>query len=371
MRLDGRQRTVGARSGWQTAPIPFRLFATTMTTIPLDAATLDGAIRFNRKLAWAPRFRIRNRLLPMLGQVLLRVSQVGADARLKRQGIRVEARVAQAGGLRVPVRILRPAGKPKALVIDIHGGGWVIGNARMGDRFNVLRVQACDAVVVSVDYRLATHASLDAIMDDCLAAARWALGEGLPECRTLPAFVVGESAGGHLAAATLLRLKAWPALLNRFAGAVLFYGVYDLAGTPSVQAAGPDTLVLDGPGMLPALRMLTPGLGDAERRRAPLSPMYGDLDGMPPSWMIAGEIDPLRDDTLELARRWREVADVELNLLPEAPHGFIHFPTRMAELALERSHAWMREQVARHALREPGSETGSLAGLAGLASSAP
>jgi acetyl esterase/lipase len=295
-----------------------------MTTIPLDAATLDEASRFNRKLAWAPRFRIRNRFMPMLGQALLRVSQFGADRKLARAGIRVEQGVAEVDGLRVPVRILRPAATPKALVLDIHGGGWVIGNARMDDRHNALRVQACDTVVVSVDYRLATRAPLQAIMDDCLAAARWTLSAGLPEYRTLPVFVVGESAGGHLAASTLLRLKAWPELMERTAGAM-------------------------------------PGMSDAERRRPPLSPLYGELEGMPPAWMIAGDIDPLRDDTLHMAQRWREVADVELNLLPEAPHGFIHFPTRMAQLALARSHAWMREQLARYELKRNESETGSLA----------
>ena len=342
-----------------------------MTTIPLDAATLDKARRFNRKLAWAPRFRVRNRLMPMLGQALLRVSQLGADGKLARSGIRVEQRVVEAEGLRVPVRILHPAVPPKALILDIHGGGWVIGNARMDDRHNALRVQACDAVVVSVDYRLALRTPLPAIMDDCLLAARWVLGEGLPAFRHLPVFVVGESAGGHLAASTLLRLKAWPKLLDRIAGAVLFYGVYDLAGTPGVRAAGPETLVLDGPGMAPALRLLTPGMSDAERRRPPLSPLYGDLEGMPPAWMIAGDIDPLRDDTLQMAQRWREVADVELNLLPEAPHGFIHFPTRMAQLALARSHAWMREQLARHALKQRESETVGLAQAADGSSLSP
>ena len=338
-----------------------------MNTIPLDATTLAEAGRFNRKLAWAPRFRIRNRVMPMLGQALLRVSQVGADARLERSGVGVEQRIAEADGLRVPVRILRPGpgpSTPKALVIDIHGGGWVIGNARMDDRFNAARVQALDAVVVSVDYRLATRTPLSDIMDDCLAAVHWVLDSGLPAYRALPVFVVGESAGGHLAAGVLQRLQARPGLLRRIAGAVLFYGVYDLAGSPSVQAAGPDTLVLDGPGMPAALRLLTPGMSDAERRRAPLSPLYGDLSGMPPAWMAVGDIDPLRDDTLELAQRWREVADVELNVLPDAPHGFVHFPTRMAQLALARSHAWMREQLARHAKRETEEEESETASLA-------
>jgi acetyl esterase/lipase len=159
-------------------------------------------------------------------------------------------------------------------------------------------------------------------------------------------YVLGESAGGHLAAATLLRLKAWPALLRRIDGAVLYYGVYDLAGTPSVRAAGADTLVLHGPSMLDSLRLLTPGLTDEQRRQPPLSPLYGDLHRLPAAILIAGERDPLRDDSIALARRWRECAEVELHLLPEAPHGFIRFPTRMAAGTLARVHQWLRERMA-------------------------
>lgn len=318
-----------------------------MIDIPLDAAILEEARRFNRKLAWAPRFRVRNRIVPMLGQGLLRVSQCGADRRLARAGIRVERGIAAVGKQRVPVRILRPAGPAKAVVLDIHGGGWVIGNACMDDRFNAARVKACEAAVVSVDYRLATGAGIEDIIEDCLVAARWLLDGGLPEYRRLPVFVAGESAGAHLAASTLLRLQAWPALLERVAGAVLFYGVYDLAGTASVHTAGPETLVLHGPSMAASLRLLTPHLDDAGRRCPPLSPLFGDLAGLPPALMFAGERDPLRDDTTRMAARWREISEVELHLLPEAPHGFIHFPTRMADLALARSHTWINAHVAR------------------------
>jgi acetyl esterase/lipase len=309
--------------------------------LPLDAATLDEARAFNRKLAHAPRFRIRNRFTPALIQALLRLSQLGADRRLARKGIVAERAVAIADGVRVPVRILRPPGPVRAVVLDIHGGGWVIGNACMDDARNAALACDCGALVVSVDYRLATRAPIADLMDDCLAAARWVLEEGPAGSAGLPVFVTGESAGGHLAAATLLRLKAWPALFARVAGAVLYYGVYDLAGTPGVHAAGPETLVLHGPGMVPALRLLTPGLDDAGRRTAPLSPLYGDLAGMPPALMFAGERDPLRDDTVLMAARWRAQAPVELHLLPEAPHGFVQFPTRMARLALARTSAWI------------------------------
>jgi acetyl esterase/lipase len=235
------------------------------------------------------------------------------------------------------------------VVLDYHGGGWVIGNARMNDALNTALVQACGVAVVSVDYRLATSTPIGAIMDDCLAAARWLLGGGLPGCEALPVIVVGESAGGHLACATLLRLKAWPSLLARIAGAVLYYGVYDLAGTPAVHRAGPETLVLDGPGMASSLRLLTPAMSDTERRQPPLSPLYGDLAGLPSALLFAGELDPLRDDSIELAARWTSAnagADVELHVLPEVPHGVIHFPIHMAQRITARTHAWVRARIA-------------------------
>jgi acetyl esterase/lipase len=311
----------------------------------IDSHAIEEARRFNRKLAWAPRFKIRKRWTPRLAQALLRLSQCLPDRQLARAGIRAHSAVAAMDGLRVPVRVLRPAGTPGGVVLDIHGGGWVIGNARMNDKLNAALAAACGVAVVSVDYRLALDTPIQGIMDDCLAAARWLLQGGLPGLDALPVFMVGESAGGHLAAATLLRLKAWPDLLRKVDGVVLYYGVYDLAGTPSVQRAGPDTLVLDGPGMLDALRTLTPGMTDTERRRAPLSPLHGELGGLPPALMFVGELDPLKDDTLGLAQRWRAAAEVEMHLLPEAPHGLIHFPTRMAELVTARSHAWIGERL--------------------------
>jgi len=315
-------------------------------TLDVDDQVLQDMRAFNRKLARAPRFRFRNRWTPRLAQALLRLSQIGADRGLAHAGIRVERAIAAVDGLRVPVRILRPAGTATGVVLDIHGGGWVIGNACMNDKLNAAMVAACGVAVVSVDYRLATGTPLQGIMDDCLAAARWLLQGGVPDCAGLPVFIVGESAGGHLAAATLLRLQAWPELLRQVAGAVLYYGVYDLAGSASVRDAGPDTLVLDGPGMLPAMRMLTPGMLDAERRRPPLSPLYGDLAGMPPALMFFGERDPLRDDTRLMAARWRETAEVDLVLLPEAPHGVIHFPTGMARRTTAHSHAWLHARLA-------------------------
>ena len=58
-----------------------------------------------------------------------------------------------------------------------------------------------------------------------------------------------------------------------------------------------------------------------------------------------GERDPLRDDTVLMARRWGEVADVELHLPPEAAHGFIRFPIALARQVQARTHAWLNERI--------------------------
>ncbi|MCR8930947.1 MULTISPECIES: alpha/beta hydrolase [unclassified Pseudomonas] len=312
-----------------TAPAPW----------PQGERELAQVRAFNRKLAWLPRFKIRNRLTPRLIQALLRVSQVVGAKKLREHGLTAERKIFDT----VPVRIIRPKGRPRGVVLDFHGGGWVIGNAQMNDNFNIAIVNQCEVAVVSVDYRLAVSTPVEDLLDDCLRAARGVLNDA--EFAGLPVVVVGESAGAHLAVATLLALKTRSELLQRIHGALLYYGVYDLTGTPSVRNAPADTLVLDGPGMVDALRLLTPDLSDAQRREPPLSPLYGDFTGLPPTLLFAGELDPLLDDTLLIAERWQPSAPVELHVLPASPHGFIHFPTAIAQSVLAYSRQWISTRV--------------------------
>lgn len=312
---------------------------------PSSEQELVEVRRFNRTLARMPRFQIRNRVTPRLIQALLRAAQIGSALKPGGHDLRIEKRTVSSDNVAVPVRIIRPKGKPKGVVFDIHGGGWVIGNAQMNDDFNVGMVNACDVAIVSVDYRLAVTTPIEGLMEDCFSAACWLLGKDCEEFAGLPVIVVGESAGGHLAAATLLKLKSRPDLLKRIVGTVLYYGVYDLTGTKSVRTAGPETLVLHGPGMVGAMRALTPDRSDDKRREPPLSPLYGDLTGLPPALMFVGEIDPLLDDTLQMAERWANSAEVEMHLMPESPHGFIHFPTTLASKALARSREWINERI--------------------------
>lgn len=298
--------------------------------------------RLNKVLVRLPRFRLPPDLILQGLQGLLKLAPL-PSAKLTWHGVRTEHQTVSVEGAVTSVRILHPAGTPKVVVLDIHGGGWVIGHPRMNDALNLGFTNACDAAVVSIDYRLAPGASLEGQIQDCLVAARWLLDPGNRLFAGLPVIVVGESAGGHLASACLLALKAWPELLQRIQGAVLYYGVYDLTGTPSVRTAGPDTLVLDGPGMVAAMRRLTPGLSDEQRRAPPLSPLYADLDGLPPAVLVVGERDPLLDDTLQMAARWGEIAAIELWVVREAPHGFVHFG--VGKEVIKGVQGWVRSRV--------------------------
>ena len=191
--------------------------------MPLDitAADEEAARRVNRMLARAPRFKIRNRFDPLLYQSLLRVSQVGADWRIRRKGIVPSTLRVGSGTDPVGLRLLQPARPVRGVVLDIHGGGWAIGNAILNDQLNAGLIAACDVAVVSVDYRLATKAPLRGLLDDCFEAAAWLLGER-ELFAGLPIILVGESAGAHLAAAPLQRLRTSGHSLDRIAGALLF-----------------------------------------------------------------------------------------------------------------------------------------------------
>jgi acetyl esterase len=102
----------------------------------------------------------------------------------------------------IPVRIYRPAGDaPKPTVVYYHGGGWVIGGLDTHDSTCRALANAADALVVSIDYRLAPEHTFPAAVDDSFAALQW-VAEHAAELGGDPAriAVAGDSAGGNLAA---------------------------------------------------------------------------------------------------------------------------------------------------------------------------
>jgi acetyl esterase len=230
-----------------------------------------------------------------------------------------------------------PSPGPRAVYLDIHGGGFFMGSARMDDRANAALAASARVATVSVEYRLAPEHPFPAAVDDCEAAALWLIEHAKREFGTDRLLLGGASAGASLAVSTLLRLRDRHRAAHAFAGANLVFGVYDLAGTPSQRRAG-----------VPSYRDLyLPGL-DAEQRRHPdVSPLHADLAGLPPALFTVGMADPLLDDSLFLALRWQVAGnEAELALYPESVHGFTLFPTAMARAANERIEAWVAARAA-------------------------
>ena len=321
-------------------------------TLSFEEAELAEARRVNRLLAATPRMPLQTAWDVAVLNGALRLSQALPPPNFRRAGVTLETRKVEAFGRTAEVRILRPVGPCRGVYLDIHGGAWVLGNARMDDALNVDIARTCGVAVVSVDYRVVLDNAVMAALDDCETAAAWTLQAMQAEFGAEVLLMGGESAGAHLVASTLIRLRARGVDLSPIAGAVMFYGCYDLCGTPSLCAAGPGTLVLHGPTLASALEKLMPNLTAAERRDPAISPLYADLRGLPPALFLVGDKDPLLDDTEMLAARWRDLnRDVEVAIAPEAPHAFNRLPTRMARKTNAYVRGWLFSRLIAHGRR--------------------
>jgi acetyl esterase len=253
-----------------------------------------------------------------------------------------QARWIDADGVRV--RVLAPVER-RGVYVHLHGGGWTLGAADLQDEPLAALAEETGLVAASVEYRLAPEHPYPAGPDDCERAVLWLL-EHADEVGAPPSFAIGgESAGAHLAVVTLVRLRDRHGIDGAFRAASLFYGSYDLSGTPS-RRRYTDNLVLSGSFMNWCTENFTPGL-DAEARRAPdISPLYADLSGLPPALFVVGAADPLLDDSLFMAARWQAAGnEAELVVYEDAVHGFNAFPIGVGRLANEAQATFLTRAV--------------------------
>jgi acetyl esterase/lipase len=249
----------------------------------------------------------------------------------------------------IPVRLFKPKGRARGLYLHLHGGGWILGTPEMGDATNERLADRFDLAVLSVDYRLAPEHAYPAGPDDCQAAAAWLLDKGQSEFGSDRLFIGGESAGGHLTLVTGLRVRDRLRAGDRLLGLNLVFGWYDVNGTPSQAGNGGQPDMLDPEGLRFMVDCFTPGMTEAARRAPDVSPLYADLKGLPPSLISVGSLDHLRDDSLFLAPLLACAGvDVELQVYPDSPHGFMALPTKMSAAFAERSERWI-ERVMKSA----------------------
>ena len=222
----------------------------------------------------------------------------------------------------IAARLYHPApGQVLPLAVFMHGGGWVMGTLETHDRLSRVLARDSGCAILSLDYRLAPEHPFPAALDDCLAAiAELPARAAEFGIRADRYGVVGDSAGGNLAAAVALasRDTARPPAVQ-----VLLYPVLDADDrTASYRDATNDAL------LTPAMMRFfwNAYLGDAppSAHAAPLR--AEDLTGVAPAVMILAGNDPLHDEGVAYAVRLRDAGvAVDLHDFDGAIHGFASF----------------------------------------------
>ncbi|SEH01812.1 Acetyl esterase/lipase [Nonomuraea solani] len=213
-----------------------------------------------------------------------------------------------AGAGDVRVRIVRPAASsgPLPVVLYVHGGGWVLGNAGTHDRLVRELAVGAGAAVVFVEYARSPEARYPVAIEQAYATAQWitrsGADEGLDASRLA---VAGDSVGGNMAAALTLLAKRRGDVT--FVHQSLYYPVTDAAqDTASYRefATGP---YLTAKAMAWFWDAYT--TDPAERAQITASPLRASLEelaGLPPAFVIVDENDVLRDEGEAYARRLTE-----------------------------------------------------------------
>lgn len=215
------------------------------------------------------------------------------------------------------VRLYIPSAvQPLPVVAFVHGGGWIAGSLDSVDPLCRSMAVALGAIVVSVDYRLAPEHPFPAAADDTLAALRWThrhIAEfgGDPERIA----VMGESAGGNLAAVTALRARDEDIPL--VAQVLLYPAIEPESATASM------TEFADGPFLsAAAVEKCWDLYLDGAPITALAAPAGASLAGAAPALVLTVELDPFRDEAEHYAQALAAAGvEVEQHRVPGLFHG--------------------------------------------------
>jgi len=225
-----------------------------------------------------------------------------------------------------PVRALlyRPkTGAARGAILHMHGGGWIAGTPDMMASLCADISDRHGTIVLSVDYRLVPEAPGDAALDDCFAALSWLRAEaqqlGISPDRIA---VMGDSAGGNLAAGIALRAR--DAGVPVKAQLLIYPALDDRTGGPDAQVDNPyaGEFVLSGQ----YLRQLWQArmAQVATEHLSYLAPARAhDLAGVAPAFIAMGSLDILVDEAVDYAARLgRAGVPIELHVYAGVYHGF-------------------------------------------------
>jgi acetyl esterase/lipase len=237
--------------------------------------------------------------------------------------------------------ITPPGAQQDQAILYFHGGGYVSGSC-VSHRRHVAKFALGSGVrALQFQYRLAPEHPFPAALDDALAAYEWLLAEGPSPARTVFA---GDSAGAGLMLAALLALKSRGLPLPAAGAALSPWTDLKCTGESLVTRKKVDPFTPDG-----AWDVFSACYTAGQNAGSELiSPLYGDLAGLPPLFICAGDHDVLIDDSTRFAEKAR-AAGVEVTL--KVGEGLFHCYPALAPLFPEATEdlnaicAFLREHV--------------------------
>ncbi len=227
----------------------------------------------------------------------------------------VEEETLSLPGADATLTLYRPGGNSgsQPLILYLHGGGFVLGDAQAYARQSARIAENCSAIVAFLDYRRAPEHPFPAALDDTLLAVRWLMENAAAIGADADRFaLMGDSAGGNLAIAAMLHFRSG----KHFKAVTLLYpvtdfrpyaGLADHSGSDREYATG---YYLERPAMEYFGRSYL-GTDTALAKDPRVSPLAAtDVSGLPPVAIYGGEYDLLRDQGRDFAEKLKASGNV-------------------------------------------------------------
>ena len=230
-----------------------------------------------------------------------------------------------AGGVPAAWMITPEVAKDRA-ILYLHGGGYVEGSITSHQDLAQRISKVSKARVLILDYRLAPEHPFPAALEDSVCAYEWLINSEGYNPQNL--IIAGDSAGGGLTIATLLKLRDQGVPLP--AAAVCLSPWTDLALTgESIKLKLHEDPFVSPDELMFYSRLY---LGKTDPKNPFASPLYGNFEGFPPLCIQVGSAEILLDDATRLARRAREAGvEVQLDIWEEMIHVFQAFAVMAPE----------------------------------------
>lgn len=206
--------------------------------------------------------------------------------------------------------------KSRNIILFLHGGAYLIGTPRFYTELAYYLSQATDRNIFVLDYRLAPESTFPSPVEDAVNAYHYLLETGYAPENII---IAGDSAGGGLTVATLISLREEKTPLPKCAICIAPFFDFTFSGASIQYNSKKDYLLrITDAAKKDLVKMV---LDKIDPKNPLVSPLYGDLSGLPPMLIQVGSYDVLLDDSLRFTEKAKQSnMQITLKVWPEMPH---------------------------------------------------